>query len=240
MKSRFIFLLTIPLLILISSCTKDEVDVVPELELSENQLQLIDNFKQVALVQHGFPGKFTYKWKSTMNIFIEGSPTTEHIEKTQQTINIINSISTDGFKIQLVSDINKSNTNMFFGSREAYNEKYAETFPSNSTTTAGHFTQIPNINRILDNGVIWIGTDLVNSANQNAVIVHEITHAIGLLSHAVGRLSVINHSLRLDRLIADFTEIDKEIIRLLYHPSMNAGFDDDQVDRILTKILLDQ
>lgn len=240
MKSRFILFLSIPLLILISSCSKEDQDIIPELQLTDNQVKLIDQFKQVTVVQNGFPGKVTHKWNSVMKIFIEGNPTIEHIEKTKQTINIINGLTTDGFNIQLESDINKSNINMFIGSREDYNQKYAQTFPSNSTTTAGHFTQIPKINNILDNGVIWIGTDITNSANQNATIVHELTHAIGFLSHAVGRLSVINFSLRNDRLISDFTETDQELIRLLYHPSITAGLDDNEVDRILTKILLGQ
>jgi DUF2927 family protein len=240
MKNKFITFSIIPLLILFSSCSKDEVDTVPELELSPAQLNLVGFFKQVALSQVGSNSgtKLTHKWRSTMKIFIEGNPTTEHIAKTQQTINEINSLSSDGFFIKLVSDISLSNCQIFFGSQEEYNSKYGDTFPNNNNTSVGLSTFQYRFDNIIDNGVIWVGTNNTNSTQQKGVLLQELTHAIGFRNHAVGRKSVLNYTLRPEETITKYTDIDLELIRLLYHPSMDVGLNDAQVDNILRDILL--
>jgi len=43
------FLLLLLLLIIASSCSKDEDEIIPELDLSEFEIDVIDYFKEIAL-----------------------------------------------------------------------------------------------------------------------------------------------------------------------------------------------
>lgn len=49
MNSKYLFLFSICILLLISSCSKDDEDILPESELSEYEIDVIDYFKDIAL-----------------------------------------------------------------------------------------------------------------------------------------------------------------------------------------------
>ncbi len=231
MRIKLILLSLVTLLLLNSACTKDE-ETVPEVKLTEAQLDFIDFFKQVAI-----SGTAIRKWNSRMDLFIEGNPTDAHLAKTLQTINTINSLATDGFSIRLVSDASSANINIFFGSRKDYNSIYEGTYPSTSSTSIGQFSTRYRNDFTIDNGAIWVDTTTPVPAFQEGTILHELTHSIGFLNHAVGRLSVINYSVR-NETITDYTAMDLRLIKFLYHPSMLAGLTADEVDKLLKEMLL--
>ena len=111
MKNKFLLLLVI--LISISSCSTDNEDL-PELELSEYEIDVINYFKDVALgFEFGNASSITRKWNSELKIFVDGEPSTELIDELEEIILEINGLTTDGFQINVVDQFSQSNYYIF-------------------------------------------------------------------------------------------------------------------------------
>ena len=79
-------LLASVILISISSCSTDDEDL-PELELSEYEIDVINYFKDVALgFEFGNASRITRKWNSELKIFFGGEPSTELIDELEEII----------------------------------------------------------------------------------------------------------------------------------------------------------
>ncbi|OFX24477.1 MAG: hypothetical protein A2041_09535 [Bacteroidetes bacterium GWA2_31_9b] len=116
MKNKLLLLFTLSVLILVSSCSKDDDEIIPESELSEYNLDIISYFKDVALgFEDGNSSNIIRKWKSPMKIYLDENPSSSINTKVEQTVNEINELSTDGFLIEIVNDANLSNCYIFLG-----------------------------------------------------------------------------------------------------------------------------
>ena len=128
MKQQFYKTTAVLLLLLnIFSCTKDsEVPTVVVEELTDEQIAVIDYFKDVALgFEFGNASEITRKWNAPMKVYVGGTPTSELLTELDNIVNEITPLITDDFSIEMVSDSLQSNYYVFFGSGAAY----ADVFP---------------------------------------------------------------------------------------------------------------
>ncbi len=237
MKIRIVLLLS--LIVIISSCSKEEdIIVTPKSELTTYQSDVISYFKEIALgLEFGGASKITRKRTSTMRIFVGGTPDSEHFGELEKIKNEINSLATDGFSIEIISDSTQSNFYIFFGSGDAY----GEIFPSLNNlidSNWGLFSIFWNNNSEITTGYMYVDIERANPAAQKHLLREELTQSLGLAKDSfLYQTSIFQQDWTTTN---EYVDIDKDLIRLLYHPDMSVGLNSSQVDDVLTDILLSE
>ena len=242
MNNRLSLFLTLAILVFISSCSKDDENVLtapePGPELSDYELSVIDYFKDIALgFEFGNASKITRKWTSEMKIFVGGEPTSELLSELEKIKNEINNLATDGFTINIVNDSTLSNFYIFLGS----GNDYADIFPSQSNLVAsnwGLFSVSWNSNNQLNSGKMYVDTKRANPTEQKHLLREELTQSLGLAKDSPRYIESIFQSAWTRT--NEYAPIDKDLIRLLYHPSMSAGLNANQAEVVLKGILTDE
>lgn len=237
MKNFFFAISFFVIFIFITSCTKEE-EIAPQTELSDFQLEVIDYFKEVALgFENGGVSEITRKWRSQMRIFIDGSASAENITKVEQTVENINELASDGFSIEIVGNQSTSNCYLFFGTAREFEQLFPETSIGSNFGNFYVWWQSNNINRAR----LFVDTDRANSEQQKSLILEEITQALGIGKDSPRYSNSIFYETSNDGGFAtEYAEIDKEVIRLLYHPNMSVGLNAQQVDIRLRSILREE
>ena len=83
---------------------------------------------------------------------------------------------------------------------------------------------------------MYVDTERPNKTEQRHLLREELTQALGLAKDS-GRYpkSIFQQSWTST---TEYLDIDKELIRLLYHPSLRTGLDARQLEELLIEILL--
>lgn len=238
MKNKYLLLFSLCILILISSCSKDDEDLLPEPELSEYEIEVIDYFKDIALgFEFGNASHITRKWDSDLKVFIGGEPSTELINEFEKIRTEINELVTDGFKVTIVNDSLQSNYYIFLGS----GTEYAEMYPNLSTlinSNWGLFHLRWNGQNKFISGHMYVDIMLTTLIEQKHLLREEFTQSLGLARDSPLYMESIFQS-TWTRTV-EYAPIDKDLIRLLYHPEMSIGLNEMQVDNVLKDILLSE
>lgn len=226
------------MILLLVSCTEDDVDMATELVLSASQLEAISYFKEVALgFENGNSSEITRKWGATMNVFVGGNPSSANTVTLQQAITDINQLATDGFSIEIVNDSLLANCYLFFGTGLEFANIFPEEENNVNDNTTGFFSVWWN-NNILNEARIVINPNLLSPTQQRSVILEEITQSTGLTNDSpLQPYSIFYETANNPGYAPEYADIDRELIRLLYHPKMTVGLDENQVDAVLRDIL---
>jgi hypothetical protein len=234
MKNKLLLFLLI--LIIVSSCCKDEEDIFPESELSEYEIDVIEYFKDIALgFEFGDASEITRKWNTEMKVFIGGEPGSELLNEFEKISTEINELATDGFNVTVVNDSLQSNYYIFFGT----GTKYAEMFPNESNlvnTNWGLFYVFWNGQNQFYSGHMYVDIIRANSIEQKHLLREEFTQSLGLANDSPLYSESIFQSEWTTTV--EYAPIDKDLIRLLYHPKMSIGLNETQVDKVLKDILI--
>ncbi len=225
----------------VSSCSSDDNSVPPEIDnpnengLTDYQLSVVSYFKQVALgFEFGNASKITRKWTTTMKVFVAGTPSTALRTELDRIVSEINTLVSDGFKIEIVDDVNQSNFYVFFGT----GGQYANLYPDQSSLVAnnwGLFSIFWDGSNALNNGHMYVDINRANDAEQKHLLREELTQSLGLARDSTRFPDSIFQSewTRTTR----YATIDKDLIKLLYHPDMEIGLNATQVEALLIRIL---
>lgn len=234
MKKHLHYLLLFALLF--TGCSKDEESGTPT--LSEHDRNVISYFKEIALgFEFGNASEVTRKWNKNMKVYVGGQPTQEMLTELERVKNEINGLATDGFMIEVVQDSSQSNFYIFLGT----GQQYAAIYPS----AAGHissnwglfsifYTQANHLVR----GHMYVDIVRANPTEQKHLLREELTQALGLAKDSPRYPDSI-FQMRWTT-TTSFAPIDKDLIRLLYHPSMQVGLAEQEVENVLTNILLSE
>lgn len=225
------------LLIFISGCSKSAV-LPEEKKLSAYDEEVITYFEEVALgFEFGNASKITRKWNTPMNVFVGGKPTS-FLQRELETIKEeINSLATDGFKMEIVTDSVASNYYLFFGS----GDEYAKLFPSQKTgvkTNWGLFSVFWNGKSNLTSGYMYVDLYRPDAQAQKHLLREELTQSLGLAQDS----EKYDESIFQQRWTTTnyYAPIDRELIRLLYHPKISSGLSPQQAKKALREILLSE
>ena len=227
--------LIISLTLFFSSCISDD-DLI--IELSEYDLDVISYFKEIALgLEFGSSSELTRKWCSEMKIFIGGDTNPNLLDELNKIIGEIEDLSTDDFSIEIVSDSAKSNYYLYFGK----GEDYANLFPSQSSyvnSNWGLFSIWWNSVNCLNRGHMYVDIYRADDKGQKHLLREELTQSLGLAKDSNKYQNSIFQSSWTTT--TSFSQIDKDVIRLLYHPEMQNGLKESEVDVLLRSILLSE
>jgi len=222
------------LLFSILSCSEDE-DV--SLNLNEYDLEVISYFKDIALgFEFGSASEVTRKWCSELKIFIGGDVSTELSEELNKIVNEIENLTTDNLSIQIVNDSSLSNYYIYFGS----GEKYASIFSSqeNYINSNWGLFSVWWTNNCIDRGHMYVDIFRANNTEQKHLLREEFTQSLGLAKDS-NRYPFSIFQSSWTRTLT-YTDLDKDLIRLLYHPKMKTGLDVISVYEKLREILLSE
>ena len=232
MKRQLPFFLS--LAVLFASCSRDKETPTPSLTAYENSV--ISYFKEITLgFEFGNASEITRKWPSKMKVFVVGNTNPTLLNELEKIKNEINTLTTDGFSIEIVTDSLQSNYYLFFGSGSEFAKKYPN-IQHLVASNFGLFTLFFNGANHFTSGYMYVDIFRANAAAQKHILREELTQSLGLAKDSpLYPESIFQENWTIT---TEYTQMDRDLIGLLYHPEMKVGLNKTQVEPVLRKILL--
>ncbi len=230
-----LFLLVFSSMLLIYYKTIKE-DYIPTIYESE----LIEYFKEVALKSEiGENVNKTIKWPGPMFLYVIKDRNYEkQMKAIHETIHKINNLSTDGFKIVLTEDKTKTNAILYLLNKRKVDKLDSYFFDGIDYDFAGLSEARHNRKHNITSAKIFVDVEEPLEI-QKSIILEEITQSIGLMndSEKYSNSIFFEHQMNQDSIILEYLPIDKDIIKLLYHPRMKPDLDSVQTEKVIKSIL---
>lgn len=206
----------------------------PADQLTDFQEEAIAYFKEVALgFEFGSASAITRKWKEPMRIYVSGKAEGPLYSTLQEVRSEINSLVSDGFQIEIAVDSATSNFHIFLGTAKDYVARY----PGQSSyvqTNYGLFSVFWDGLNQINRGHMYVDIDRADSRAQHHLLREELTQALGLARDSEKYPeSIFQQSYTYTD---TYAAIDRELIRLLYHPEMTTGLTEPEVDTLMRSI----
>lgn len=221
------------------SCADNTEDYVSP--MSAHQREVIQYFKEVSLgFEYGNAPKTTAKWLSPMKIWVGGDKqNTLLLAALSKTIAELNALATDGFYIQITDDTLQSNCYIFLGSKHEFLDRFPDA-ASTLNTNYGLFNVWIREHQITK-ARIFIDTHRPTLNQQKSTLKEELTQALGFGKDSPRYTNSIFYETPEDGGFAlEYSDLDREVISLLYHPDMKAGLTEGMVNLILIEIFRQQ
>lgn len=219
------------------SCSNDNGTSLPS--LTAYNASVVEYFKEIALgFEFGNASEITRRWNSDMKIFVGGTPTPELLAELDKIVSEINDLTTSGMTVEVVSDTLESNYYMHFGSGDSY----AKIFPSLSNlieSNWGLFTIFWNAQQELISGYMYVDIVRADPLEQRHLLREELTQSLGLAKDSrTYSESIFQQSFSTK--VTEYAQIDRDLIRVLYHPDMKTGLNVISAELTVKRILLDE
>ncbi|GAA3553859.1 DUF2927 domain-containing protein [Snuella lapsa] len=220
---------------------KREINYTP----TAYEKELISYFKEIALHSEydDNPNK-VIKWAEPMALYIvkeeEFKPQMSFVKKT---INEINLLATDGFKIVLTDNPLKSNCILYLCKKnkvaeldQYFYEMLNDGIDYDISGLA--YSEFATNTNIIDKSLIFINSEYSLSV-QESTILEEITQSLGLAfdSKVYPNSIFYKDKSKQKNRVREYLQLDKDVIRLLYHPKMKPALDSFEVNRVIKRIL---
>jgi len=210
--------------------------------------ELISYFKEIALQsEYDDNPERTIKWGRPMILFVfkeqEFRPQMSAIKKT---VDEINQLATDGFKIMLTDNLSNSNSVLYLCDKEKIAE-IDEHFYEMLTKGIDYdisglaYSEFVMETHVIDKALIFVNPEDAIDV-QESTILEEITQSLGLAfdSKTYPNSIFYKDKNKLEVRIKEYSELDRDIVRLLYHPKMKAGLDSIELEKVIKKILMSE
>lgn len=226
-------------LFLLTSCS-DSSSGPGETGLSEDQQNVIEYFKEVSLgFEFGNAPEITRKWNQDILIYVDGEQNQMLRDELNKVVAELNNLMIqENIKISITADsTDQVNYYVFFGP----GDEYAELEPSARGYVESNFglffVNMNAANQII-RGTMYVDTNRPAPKNQLHLLREELTQSLGMPKDSNKYSdSIFNSSYAVD--VTEYSEYDEAVIKLLYHPSMKAGFNASQADSVLFQIIDD-
>ncbi|WP_417801121.1 DUF2927 domain-containing protein [Tenacibaculum sp.] len=210
--------------------------------------ELISYFSEVALKTEFYdtPKKIV-KWTKPMKIYIyKGKENENQIKAIKKTIYAINNLVTDGFKIELSNNEKSSNTFIYLCGKDKVaelNPRFYKMFNEDIDYEVSGFVNMryDRARNVIDEAYIYI--DQVDSIEiQQSTILEEITQSLGLANDPTSHPNSIffENKNEESNMMNEYSKIDRDVIKLLYHPEMKPGLNLKQVNNVIKKIFQEE
>ncbi|SNZ02035.1 DUF2927 domain-containing protein [Flagellimonas pacifica] len=227
MKRILVFVLSC---LLVTSCTKDD-DSEKDLakELSEQQKEFVKEYKHVVV------DDLNLKWKKEIKLFLDGTITTDYEDMVKNTLATFNNFFSDGMKITLVNTLAESNVHLYNGPKSEIANLWPDIYNAIGDSDVGYgssswFSNSAEGEKLIDSGRVWV--------NQNTgmpLFSHELGHVLGL-GHSSQKYC--GSSIMCSVPAQEFSSFDIAMMKILYHPQIKSGATFEEIESIVTKLLL--
>lgn len=211
-------------------------EVKPD-QLSVYRNDVTDYFAEVALgFEFGSASRVTRKWNNEIKIFIGGEKSTEMLDELDRILTELEELSTE-FSFSITADTSQSNYYIFFGSGSSF----AARFPpaqQHVATNWGLFYVYFNASNEIHGAAMYVDTERATQAEaRKHLLREEFTQSLGLARDSDRYPQSIFYAPWTT--VTEYSPIDRDLIRLLYHPSMPTGLDETAVRNLLKDLLIE-
>ncbi|PIA78954.1 hypothetical protein BFR04_05380 [Gaetbulibacter sp. 4G1] len=212
---------------------------IVEYEFEPQERKVFEYFKEIALkAEFGYRPRRVIKWTKPMKVFIKK----EKVYNTQvviikETIEQLNELATDGFKVELIDNIFKCNIVLYLNKKTKVNEIDPYFFKGINEDFIGLVDiEFDSHDFNIIKGRIFIDTEQPIDI-QKSTIIEELTQSIGLMndSELYQESTFFQNKSSSRKKHLKHSGIDVELIKLLYLPSMKPGFDEEQVEKVIKR-----
>lgn len=193
--------------------------------------ELIQYFKDIALgFEEGNSPEVTYRWETDINLFLGGNISDDNLSEINRIKDEINELITTDISFNIVNDSINSNHYLYIGLLDDYNS----IFPDNTFNYIGSFFINYGSNYLIYKGRAFVDSR-ENFIKQKHLIREELTQSLGLGKDSYTYPESIFYQDY--STITEYAEIDKELIKLLYHPDMLTGLNESEVEALIQQII---
>ncbi|MEM6501074.1 MAG: DUF2927 domain-containing protein [Cyanobacteria bacterium P01_C01_bin.89] len=189
----------------------------------------LDYFETIAFgseFSQSSPVRRVRKWTKNLRISVQGQPTRQDRQTLNRIVDELNELVTrDGIRLELT----ETNPNVWI--LVVPHGKFAEYEPSYVPGNLGFFYTWWNGNMELVRTRILISSDRISQEERNHLIREELTQSLGLMndSWAYQDSTFYQGWTRTQ----DYSDIDRDLVRILYDPRVKPGQTPAQVRRAL-------
>ncbi len=231
-KKLLLFLI---LLVAITACKDKNEGFV---RIDPYDLQVIDYFEEIALgFSDGSINEITRKWKAPMKVYMSGTPNEPLKKELNKIVSEINLIATDGFQIEVTEDSLVANFDIIIGTAKQYYTIFPSQGDTTSTSAGNYYIYWYNKSDIFY-GNLFVDTNQGTFSYSTFLLRRYLTGAIGLTNTSYEYPESIFS--RDWRVVNKYQQIDKDMIRLLYHPDMQTGWNAEVVRTKVLNILMNE
>ncbi len=221
------------------SCSDQDTEPNPQPPdaLTAYQRDVIDYFVDVALgFEFGNASRVTRKWKTEVKIFVGGVKTSEMLDELNQIISELE-VLTEHLSFSFTEDTLQSNYYIYFGSGDEFGKRFPPA-QQHISTNWGLFYVYFNGASELYAAAMYVD---IYRAHQPQVRKHllreEFTQALGLARDSDKYPQSIFYGPW--STVTAYAPIDRDLIRLLYHPTMVTGLNEQAVRNLYKDLLKD-
>jgi hypothetical protein len=194
--------------------------------------ELIQYFKDIALgYEYGDSSEITRRWERDINLFLGGDISEDNLNEINKIKDEINELITTDVSLNIVTESINSNHYLYIGLREEYNLIFPNATVNDNNS--GYFWVYWADNKLYD-AKIFIDSQ-VSLTSQKHLIREELTQSLGLGKDSYTYPESIFQQDWTST--TEYAEIDKELIKLLYHPDMSTGLNASEVESVILEIL---
>ncbi len=242
----FIVILIVSLIIWVykSDLFKPEEEYIP----TDYEINLIDYFKEIALKSEYFdnPEKIT-KWIKPMSLFIyKEAAMNVQMTTIHSTIENINNIASDGFRVEVTNDHKKANAFLYLCEKGKVKEVAPKFYKLLNDSINYEYSGFSYVEFKWTNFVITKALMFVDSESsieeQKHAIIEELTQSIGLSNDSDKYPDSIFFEADSIQNSGDYqySKMDVALINFLYNPKMKPGYKDRTAELVIKKILKDE
>lgn len=231
-KSLFLFILVFV------SCSSDSESEEMATVLSEEEEAFLEQYEYITFKldpsSNGAP--LSEKWTGELNLFLGGGITSEYRALVENELVFLNDLITDGTILKTVDSVEESNVQLYLGPSSEIEPFWPDMFELlRNANFSGYALYSYNGSFNIFNGRIWVKNDGM------PIFRHELGHILGLGHSSVtycSAESLDDRSYMCSSLAKEYSDFDKGIIKVLYHPDIQTGQNFMQLSPIIEELLL--
>lgn len=215
------------ILIFVSSLLVIGLVLYWESSQGDSEQEVLEYFFEIVLgAEYGDQAQVVRKWIDDIRIELHGQPNDDDRRCLNQVVGDLSSVIST---LRISVSESDGDLDIYFIPESEFKSVLEQYVPVNF----GFFWIWPNERYEIYKGTILISTTNITQKERCHIIREELTQSLGLLNDSLSYVDSIFYQRWTDT--TQFSDIDKEVIKLMYSPHIRPGFSKADVMKVLAK-----